>query len=281
VTPVVRLEREGPVAVIVIDNPPVNASSHPVRRGLLEAAGQVSGDEQLVAAVIIGSGRTFVAGADIREFDQPWADPQMPEVIAAIVASSKPFVAALHGSALGGGFELALACDVRIAAPGTQVGLPEVTLGMIPGAGGTQHLPRLVGIARAIEIVASGRRIPAEEALALGLIDHLVAGDLRQSGVEHAVACLGCKRRLHELPVPHEPQERIEAAANAALAAGNHSVPVREAIAAVQAAATTPYPEALAREREVFQRLRNSDEAAALRRQFFAARGSARGKPPV
>ena len=156
-----HLERDGDVAVIVIDNPPINAGSADVRRGLLEAVELVKSDDSIVAAVLIGAGTTFIAGSDIREFGQPLVEPQLPAVIAAIEACPKPFVAALHGAALGGGFELALGCDARVAAPGTVVGLPEVTLGIIPGAGGTQRLPRIVGMPRAIRMICSGERVPS------------------------------------------------------------------------------------------------------------------------
>jgi 3-hydroxyacyl-CoA dehydrogenase len=257
------------VSLITIDNPPVNATSHRVRAYLMDAIRAVNEDENVSAAVLVGAGRTFVAGADIREFGAPLADPQMPHVIAAIIASPKPFVAALHGHALGGGFELALACDARVAAPGTRVGLPEVTLGMIPGAGGTQHVPRLIGIAKAIDLVCTGRRIDAEEALRLGLVDAIAGDDLREAASAHAASLTG-KRRLRDLPVPPEEEATIEAACREVLETQGDSIQVREGIAAVRAAATLPYAEALAREREVFQRLRMSDEAAALRAKFFA-----------
>lgn len=257
------------VSVITIDNPPVNATSHAVRVSLMRAIQAVNEDADVCAAVLIGAGKTFVAGADIREFGAPLAEPQMPSVIAAIFDSPKPFVAALHGHALGGGFELALACDMRISAPGTRVGLPEVTLGMIPGAGGTQHVPRVVGIARAIDLVCTGRRIDAEEALRLGLIDAIVEGDLREAAAAHAAALTG-KRRLRDLTVPPEDEATIEAASQQVLASQGDSIQVREGIAAVLASASRPYAEALAGEREVFQRLRASDAAAALRAKFFA-----------
>jgi 3-hydroxyacyl-CoA dehydrogenase len=257
------------VSVITIDNPPVNATSHSVRVNLLRAIEAVNEDDDVGAAVLVGAGKTFVAGADIREFGAPLAEPQMPHVIAAIMDSPKPFVAALHGHALGGGFELALACDARIAAPGTRVGLPEVTLGMIPGAGGTQHVPRIVGIATAIDLVCTGRRIDAAEALALGLIDAIVEGDLREAATLHAAGMSG-KRRVRDLPVPRGDAAAIEAAARKVLESQGDSVQVREGIAAVRTSVQLPYAEAIAREREVFQRLRASDEAAALRAKFFA-----------
>ncbi|HET7730160.1 MAG TPA: enoyl-CoA hydratase/isomerase family protein [Usitatibacter sp.] len=275
----VRIEREGAIAIVWIDNPPVNATSHHVRTGLLAAVRRIDADETIAAALLIGAGRTFVAGADIREFDQPLADPQMPAIVAAIMDSPKPFVAALHGAALGGGFELALACDLRIAAPGTVVGLPEVLLGMIPGAGGTQHVPRLAGIATAIEIVCSGRRIEAGEAVRLGLVDRVVEGDLRAAALAEAAASRA-KRRVRDLPVRADPPQRVEAAERAAREAGAGSAQVEAGIAAVKEAASRPYADALAHEREVFQRLRNSEEAAALRRKFFSQRAAAKGRPP-
>ena len=174
--PSVRVQREGGVGVIVIDNPPVNASSIAVRAELLDAVRRLCGDASLVAGVIIGAGRGFVAGADIKEFDKPAVEPGLSAVIAAIEDCSKPVVAAIHGVALGGGLELALGCDARLAARDALVGLPEVTLGIIPGAGGTQRLPRLVGIPKAIELIVSGRRIGAPEAAGLGIIDAMVDG---------------------------------------------------------------------------------------------------------
>jgi 3-hydroxyacyl-CoA dehydrogenase len=268
----VRLEREGRVAVVVIDNPPVNAGSAAVRSGLLEAVAAVAADPALEAGVIIGAGGTFVAGSDIREFGQPLAEPQLPAVLAALAACPKPFVAALHGAALGGGFELALGCDARVAAMDAVVGLPEVTLGMIPGAGGTQHLPRLAGVAKAIEIACSGRRVKAAEALRLGLVDAVAEGDLRAAAVAHALALGGRKRPVSALPVPADPPEAVADAEKAALRAGKGRPPVVAAIAAIKEAATLPYGEALANERRMFQALRQSPEAAALRHLFFAAK---------
>jgi 3-hydroxyacyl-CoA dehydrogenase len=275
----VRLERDGSVGVIVIDNPPINAGSAAVRGGLLSAVHAVQADASLQAAVIIGAGKTFIAGSDLREFGQPLESPQLPDVIAAIEACPKPFVAALHGAALGGGFELALGCDARVAAPGTVVGLPEVTLGIIPGAGGTQRLPRIVGVPRAIAMVCSGERVPATQALQAGLIDALAASEaeLRAAAIAHAnaLAARGGKRRLRDLPVPEADDAAIEAAAEAALRTGKRRPHVAEAIAAVRRAATLPIDDGLRLEREAFQRLRTGREARALRHQFFAERNSA------
>lgn len=272
----VHIERDGDVGIIVIDNPPINAGSAEVRRGLLDAVQAVQRDDRIVAAVLIGAGNTFIAGSDLREFGQPLHEPQLPAVIAAIEGCGKPFVAALHGAALGGGFELALGCDARIAAPGTVVGLPEVTLGIIPGAGGTQRLPRIVGLSRAIRMVCAGERLPSSEALAAGLIDEVATGELRAAAVAHARRLRGRKLRLRDRAVPAADPAAIEAASAAALKAGKKRPAVQAAIDAILASARLPIDAALAEERAVFQALRVSREAAALRHQFFAERDSAR-----
>lgn len=267
----VRLSETDGVLVIDIHNPPINAGSLGVRRGLLDAIQYLASSDTLSAGVIIGSGSTFMAGSDLKEFGQPLEDPQLPAVIASIEACAKPVVAAIHGAALGGGFELALGCDARIAEAKAVVGLPEVTLGMIPGAGGTQRLPRRVGVARAIELICAGTRLPASKALDLRLIDRVVDGDLRQTAVAHARS-LRHKCRIADEPVPSDPPERIDAASQAALRAGRQRPPVHAAIEAVRAAATLPLQDALQDERAVFTRLRLGPEAHALRHLFFAER---------
>jgi 3-hydroxyacyl-CoA dehydrogenase len=272
----VRIDREHGVAFVVIDNPPVNATSFEVREGLLDAIRLLAGDDDVSAIVLIGEGKTFVAGADIREFGKPLRDPQIPDVIAAIEQCRKPVIAAIHGAALGGGFELALGCDARIATPDASVGLPEVTLGIIPGAGGTQRVPRLTGLATGIELVASGRRLKAAEAQQLGLIDDIVTGDLRTAALRHARALAGRKRRISELPIPAEPAEAIERAVEEAMKGARGRVAVKEAIEAVRNATRMPFAAALAEERAIFQRLRQTEDAAALRYLFFAEREAAR-----
>lgn len=272
----VRLERDGHIAVIVIDNPPINAGSAAVREGLLAAIATLKYDDSLQGAVLIGAGTTFIAGSDLREFGQPLAEPQLPAVIQAIEDCGKPVVAALHGAALGGGFELALGCDARIAAPGTVVGLPEVTLGIIPGAGGTQRLPRIVGIPRAIAMICSGERVGSAPALAAGLIDAEAPGDLRAAAVAHARQLAGRKQRLRDRVVPAADAAAIAQASAAALKAGKRRPPVQAAIDAIVASAKVGIDNGLADERAVFQRLRVSREACALRHQFFAERDSAK-----
>lgn len=271
----VRTQSLGDVLLIEIHNPPINAGSLGVRRGLLDAIAQLSAQPALRAAVIIGGGTTFVAGSDLREFGQPLEDPQLPAVLDAIEACHKPVVAALHGAALGGGFELALACDARIAVAGTVVGLPEVTLGIIPGAGGTQRLPRRTGVVRALQMVCSGERIKAEAAHGLRLVDEVVSGDLQ----DHAVALarrLASKCLISQEHVPAEDPQHIEQAVQAALKAGKRRPAVVAAIEAVKDAARLPFREGVAAERVVFQQLRVSTEAHALRHQFFAERDAVR-----
>ncbi len=271
----VQLRFEDEVAVIVIDNPPVNAGSRAVRQALLDRIGEVA-DSTARAAVIIGAGRTFVAGSDIREFGAPLEEPQLPAVIAAIEALPVPVVAAIHGAALGGGFELALGCDARVATPDAVVGLPEVKLGMVPGAGGTQRLVRLVDVATAIELVCSGRRVPAAEALELGLIDRLAGEDLLQWAIDHARSLGTAKRRLGELPVKSASPEAVVAAADRAARRGRQRPNVHAAIRLLRSADSAAFATMLAEERGVFQELRMGPEAAALRHLFFAEREAGR-----
>ena len=176
-TPPVTCSTAGSIAVIEINNPPVNALSQAVRQGLRDAVVQADTDAAITAIVIIGAGRSFPAGADIKEFGQPMQDPHLPDVIDRIESCSKPVVAALHGTALGGGFEIALGSHYRIAAPSAQVGLPEIHLGLIPGAGGTQRLPRLVGRGAALRLLLTGDMIDAAEAYRLGLVDQVTTAD--------------------------------------------------------------------------------------------------------
>ena len=272
---VVRLERDGAVAVIVIDNPPVNAGSWDVRNGIVEAIHTITHDDAIVSVVLIGAGTTFIAGSDIREFGKPLRDPQMPAVIAALETCPKPIVAAIDGASLGGGFEVALGCDARVATRTSVVGLPEVHLGIIPGAGGTQRVPRLTGVARAIELIASGRRVKAPEAKELGLIEAVADGDLRAFAVNYTKS-LTAKRRIRDLAVPADSPGAIEQAAQGASGAAKRNPAIAEAIKIVQRAAQTSIDDGLSEERAIFQALRVSETAAALRHLFFAERAAVR-----
>jgi 3-hydroxyacyl-CoA dehydrogenase len=268
----IQIHHEADVMVITVNNPPINAGSTEVRKGLLDAIHHFQNDSHLTAAVIIGGGSTFIAGSDIKEFSQPLAEPHLPSVIAAIEDCPKVVVCALHGAALGGGFELALGCDARIALEGTVVGLPEVTLGIIPGAGGTQRLPRLIGIEKSIELICGGVRIKGAEALKLGIIDKLVADNLLANAVSYARSLIGKKSRIRDIAPPHADSDSILAASQKALKLGKNRPNVQQAIQMITNVMTMPIDQGLATEREVFQTLRVGTEAKALRHQFFAER---------
>ena len=207
----VTLSTAGSIAVIEINNPPVNSLSQAVRQCLRDVVVQADTDLAVTAIVIIGAWRSFPAGADIKEFDQPMQDPHLPDVIDRIENCSKPVVAALHGTALGGGFEIALGSHYRIAVPSARVGLPEIHLGLIPGAGGTQRLPRLCGAEMALEIMFKGTPISAQDAFAAGLIDRLADGDLRQAALTFA-AELQTLRRSSDATSHLEDKAAFEAA---------------------------------------------------------------------
>ena len=268
----IQIHHEADVMVITVNNPPINAGSTEVRKGLLDAIHLFQNDSNLAAAVIIGGGTTFIAGSDIKEFSQPLAEPHLPSVIAAIEDCPKVVVCALHGAALGGGFELALGCDARIALEGTVVGLPEVTLGIIPGAGGTQRLPRLIGIEKSIEFICGGVRIKAAEALKLGIIDKLVAENLLANAIIYARSLIGKKSRIRDIAAPSAEADAILVASQKALKAGKQRPNVHQAIQMITNVMTMPIDQGLATEREVFQTLRVGTEAKALRHQFFAER---------
>ena len=276
----VRVERRGDRAIVWIDSPPVNALSHAVRAGLLDAIRRVEADGAIRGAVLACRGRTFIAGADVREFGQPPQEPHLPDVIDAIEASAKPVVAAIHGTALGGGLEVALGCHGRVMAPDAKAGLPEVTLGLIPGAGGTQRLPRLVGLADAAAMVTTGKPIGAERALAIGLVDR-VADDPVASALDLVGGMDGRVpdgARLSTRP-PVAVDGAFEAASDAAARGAKRfgDAPLR-AIEALRAA-SRPFPEGAAIERAIFVERRDSPQAQALRHVFFAERAAS--KPPV
>ena len=207
----VKVENRGDVALIVVDNPPVNALSRAVREGLNRAVAEIAADDSVKGAVLVCAGRTFIAGADIKEFGKGSLEPSLPDTIATMETLTKPIVAALHGTALGGGLEVALGCHYRVIDRGGQVGLPEVTLGIIPGAGGTQRLPRLTGIEQAIELITSGKRIGAEKALAFGIADKVVDGDL----TEAAIAFLKEKLEAGDAVVPVSARPAARSTGNA------------------------------------------------------------------
>jgi 3-hydroxyacyl-CoA dehydrogenase len=270
----VDLRRDGEIAVVTIDNPPVNALKHEVRAGLAEALRQARDNAVVKAVAVACAGRTFSAGADITEFGKPSQPPSLHDVIAAIEAMPKPVIAALHGTALGGGFELALACHFRVAAPAARVGLPEVKLGLLPGAGGTQRLPRLVGPEMALRMIVTGDPIGAPEALAAGAIDEIVEGDPTAAAVALARRVIEDGRPLR-LVRDREDKLIGEGFADAAEEL-TRRLRGREApaacIEAVRNAIVLPFEEGLRREAELFRKLVAGDQSRAQRHIFFAER---------
>ncbi|WP_113408193.1 3-hydroxyacyl-CoA dehydrogenase NAD-binding domain-containing protein [Hyphomicrobiales bacterium] len=263
------------ILVVTIDNAPVNALSADVRSGLMAALEHAEKDGAAAGVVLTGAGNSFIGGADIKEFGKPPVEPHLPDVISRIEAFAKPVVAAINGVALGGGLEVALACHRRLAAPTAKLGLPEVKLGIVPGAGGTQRLPRLTGIAAAIDMIANARIVWATEALKLGIVDGVAQGELIAEAVADAkTANATSLRRTGSLTVPPEATDVIDKAASDALRkARDQRAPV-QAIRLVRLAATVPLSEGLAEERRTFIALRDSEEAAALRHVFFAERAA-------
>ena len=262
------------VLVVIIDNPPVNALSAPVRVGLAAALDHAAGTADIAGLVITGAGRTFIGGADIKEFGKPPVEPSLPDVVSRIEAFGKPVVCAVNGAALGGGCEVALACHGRIAGEAASFGLPEVKLGLVPGAGGTQRLPRLIGIVAAIDLIATGRAAKAQDAVALGLAD-VVAADPVAAAVSAVREKLGRPlRRTGEIHVPAVDAAAISAAEAKILAKSRGQSAPAEAIRLVKAANRFDLGQGLAEERATFLRLRDSTESAALRHVFFAERAA-------
>jgi 3-hydroxyacyl-CoA dehydrogenase len=265
------------ILVVTIDNPPVNATSADARAGLAAALAHASASADVSGLVITGAGRTFIGGADIKEFCKPPVEPTLPAVIETIEAFDKPVTAALNGAALGGGFEVALACHHRVAAASAQVGLPEVKLGLVPGAGGTQRLPRLVGITAALDLIATGRSVKSAEALALGIVDQVVEGGLVATAVDATKRLIGLPlRRTGLLPVPETTADDLEKASARILAKARGQKAPGEAVRLVTNAGNTRFADGLAEERRTFLALRDSSEAAALRHVFFAEREAAK-----
>jgi len=277
---VMRYELENGVALITIDSPPVNALGWEVRKGVVEGIERAAGDNGADAIVVICDGRTFFAGADITEFGKPPKAPSLRDVCETVENSAKPVIAAIHGTALGGGFELALNCHYRIAVPSAKVGLPEVNLGILPGAGGTQRLPRLVGAERALDLITSGKSIGAEEARQLEIIDALAdEGALRKDSIAAARRIIDQKVRLVRV---RDRNDKLEAARDKpevfdAFRKKNarrfRGFKAPEAIIkAIEAAVERSYEDGMARERELFMELVTSHESAAQRYAFFAER---------
>jgi len=275
--------RPGAVAVIVVDNPPVNALKQAVRAGLKDAFTRARDDASIHAIVLTAAGRTFMAGADITEFDKPPQPPGLVEVLDLLDASQKPIVAALFGTPLGGGLEVALACHYRVAAPSTRLGLLEIKLGILPSAGGSQRLPRLIGIDKALPMILSGDPIPAAQALDYGLVDEIVEGDVTESAIAFARRVLAEKRPLRRArdmeekikPYRDNPTLFDEVVAKSARRTRGLAAPAA-AIECVRWSFELPMDEAERRVRDKFQELRQSDQSKAQRHIFFAEREAAK-----
>ncbi|OYX88689.1 MAG: 3-hydroxyacyl-CoA dehydrogenase [Azorhizobium sp. 32-67-21] len=271
---------EAGVAILTIANPPVNALGAAVRGGLLEQLTQAQANPAVTAIVIAAEGKVFVAGADISEFGKPITPPSLPDVLTAIERSPKPVVAAINGMALGGGLELALACHARIVPPGAKLGLPEIKLGIIPGAGGTQRLPRLIGAAPAFAMMASGEPVTADKALANGLADEVVDGDLLAAASAHALrlAEAGVWRLsgTAEGKVDEADRAAFEIAAADAIKKAPRMPNVKALALSVRTGLDKGLTEGLATERAAFLNLVKDPTSKALRHLFFAEREAAR-----
>ena len=275
----IRTERHDNVLVIVSDNPPVNALGQAVRAGLAAGIEEALADDAVEAVVIRCDGRTFFAGADITEFGKPPQGPSLPEALDKLEASDKPVVAAIHGTALGGWCEVALACHYRVAVPSAKLGLPEVKLGLIPGAAGTQRLPRLVGAEAALPLVAVGNPIPAGKAQAIGLVDEIVGEDsLEADAIAFARARIG-----QPVPRTSEGTANQDGVKNPAIFDEFRQKNARKmrgfdapnaAIEAVRAAGELPYAEGVQKERELLMKLMGGTQSKAMRHYFFAERAA-------
>ncbi|HMN50561.1 MAG TPA: 3-hydroxyacyl-CoA dehydrogenase NAD-binding domain-containing protein [Xanthobacteraceae bacterium] len=275
----VTLRREGAIAVITVDNPPVNALKHAVRAGLQRCFKEADADADVQAIVLTCAGRTFIAGADITEFGKPPMAPTLIDVITDIDNVSKPTVAAIHGTALGGGLEVALGCNYRVATKDAKLGLPEIKLGLIPGAGGTQRLPRLIGVEKALPIILSGNPVSASQALKDGLVDEIVEGDLTAGGIAVAEKAGAGKIPLKRASriddklaaLRANPDSYNEIAAKAAGRNRGLKAPMA-AIEAVKWTLDVPFEEAVKRERQKFIELLVTEESKSQRHAFFAER---------
>ena len=280
-TSTVALERRDDVLVATIANPPVNALSNAVRGGLLAAVDALETDPGLAALVIRAEGRLFSGGADVTEFGPAMRPPLLGEVIARLDACARPVVAAIHGAALGGGLEVALACNARVAAASARLGFPEVKLGLLPGAGGIVRLPRLTGIAPALEMIAEGKEVSAARAKEIGLVDAVAEGDPLDAAIAHArrmAAGEAPVRRASALPFPAFPAE-AQAEARAALGKKfrGREAP-QKAVELFAMAAETPFAEAAEKEYAACKALLSTPQSRALRHVFGAERAAARPK---
>ena len=268
----------GRIGTILIDSPPVNALSQHVRQGIVDALQTAAGDDTQIV-VLRCEGRTFIAGADITEFGKPPQAPALAAVLEALESHPKPVIAAIHGTALGGGLEVALCCDYRIATASAKVGLPEVNLGLLPGAGGTQRLPRLAGLAQAIDMITTGRPITAHDALTAHVVDEVCAGDLGEGAIKFAEALIdqGAGKRLtRDIPLTMNDEDSAllsRARDTIAKRLKGQTAPQR-ILDCLEAAGTLTFDEGLAAERRAFEACMADPQSAALRHLFFAERAA-------
>ena len=263
---------DGNIGYAELDGPPVNAIGHAMRQDLLAAIAWAEA-EALDRVILSGRGRAFAAGADAREFDTNPVAPHLPDVLNALEATSVPWIAVINGVALGGGAEIAMACRMRIMSPGAQIGLPEVTLGVIPGAGGTQRLPRLVGLPKALSMIVSGRPVTADAALEAGLV-HAVDPDAMAAAKSTPLEQLHALPRTRDLPPPEPEPKACDAARTQAMSKSRGQTAPLRAIECVEFGLTAPFETALQKERATFLELRHGDQARALRHVFFSERGA-------
>lgn len=273
----VSLEVRDGIAVVTIDNPPVNALSRAVRQGLVDAFDQACADDSAQAIVLRCAGRTFIAGADIREFDLPPQEPHLPDVVARIEACDKPVIAAIHGTALGGGLEVAMGCHYRVADATAKLGLPEVNLGLLPGASGTQRLPRLIGVEAALDMMLSGKPIGAGKAKAAGLVDEIAAVDLDEAVLAFAIdASDRGPRRVRDLDVTSVDDAVFDDARAMLGKKARGLVSPEKIVRAVELSLSTDFDSGVQFEREAFLECKASPQSAGLRHAFFAERAVAK-----
>jgi 3-hydroxyacyl-CoA dehydrogenase len=268
------MDRHDGIALVYVDNPPVNALSNAVRESLDRAIREAESDAAIRAIVILCKGRTFIAGADIREFDKPMQEPFLPGVVARIEACEKPVVAAIHGTALGGGLEVALGCHYRIALPTAAVGLPEVKLGLLPGASGTQRLTRLIGASAALDLMLSGNPLPVADAQKIGLIDELTdTEDLQQAAIDYAKSVIEKgPRRISEMQIAETDPNLFETTRSAIAKKTRGLFAPEQIIRCVEAATQLSFAEGCDKERELFLKCKESPQSDGLIHSFFAHR---------
>ena len=275
----VTLSLHNTIALISINNPPVNAISQAVREGLLDTVTSAIAAENVHAIVIACEGKTFIAGADVREFNRSPMPPHLGDVIRLIEDSPKPVIAAIHGTALGGGLEIALGCHFRIAAGNAKMGLPEVTLGLLPGAGGTQRLPRLIGIRAALDMITSGKPINAQQALQLGVIDEIAGGELVVAAISLANRVVkegSVIRQTRALTIKPEPSISFDAMERDVAKKYRGLIAPIECVRAIRDCVELSFEDGLKRERELFLALKSSPQSRALRHAFFGERAVAK-----